>query len=129
MSLSFGLSDAEIDEISSLCHWQFDDERRKVLRAHESCDVRACAGSGKTTLLVAKLIGLTSRWPLQHRGICVLSHTNVGTQRDRAAVSSLVQASLTKSLSTFRWNDSIVHQRLPSDQFRHRPDRQATDVS
>ena len=33
MSLSFGLSDAEIDEISSLCHWQFDDERRNSPRA------------------------------------------------------------------------------------------------
>jgi DNA helicase-2/ATP-dependent DNA helicase PcrA len=74
---SLSLLNSEIDDIASLCSWSFDEERKEVLRRGTSCDVRACAGSGKTTLLVAKLVGLTSRWPHAHRGICVLSHTNV----------------------------------------------------
>ena len=54
-----------------------DEERISVLEAMHSIDVQACPGSGKTTLIAAKLILLAKKWPLQHQGICVLSHTNV----------------------------------------------------
>ncbi len=74
---ALSLLDSEIEDIASLCCWHFDEERKEVLRRGDSCDIRACAGSGKTTLLVAKLVGLTNRWAHNHRGICVISHTNV----------------------------------------------------
>lgn len=43
-------------------------------------DVQACPGSGKTTVLVAKLAILSKKWPYNHKGICVLSHTNVARE-------------------------------------------------
>ncbi len=54
-----------------------DDERISVLHAMHSIDVQACPGSGKTTLIATKLIILANKWPFSHRGLCVLSHTNV----------------------------------------------------
>ena len=54
-----------------------DEERISVLESMRSIDVQACPGSGKTTLIAAKLILLAKKWPFQHKGICVLSHTNV----------------------------------------------------
>ena len=55
----------------------FDAERSKILKSLDTIDVQACPGSGKTTLIAAKLILLSRKWPNRHRGICVLSHTNV----------------------------------------------------
>lgn len=54
-----------------------DEDRISVLESMGSIDVQACPGSGKTTLIAAKLILLAKKWPFQHQGICVLSHTNV----------------------------------------------------
>lgn len=54
-----------------------DDERKAVLLCNSSVDVQAAPGSGKTTLLGIKLALLASKWQAQHRGICILSHTNV----------------------------------------------------
>lgn len=54
-----------------------DNVRISILEAMHSIDVQACPGSGKTTLIAAKLILLAQKWRSQHRGICVLSHTNV----------------------------------------------------
>jgi superfamily I DNA/RNA helicase len=54
-----------------------DNVRISILEAMHSIDVQACPGSGKTTLIAAKLILLAKKWRSQHRGICVLSHTNV----------------------------------------------------
>lgn len=55
--------------------WQFDEERRNVIRSWD--DVQACPGSGKTTLVAAKLLILAKKWTETHKGICVLTHTNV----------------------------------------------------
>ena len=54
-----------------------DDERISVLETMRSIDIQACPGSGKTTLIATKLILLSKKWPFQHQGVCVLSHTNV----------------------------------------------------
>lgn len=54
-----------------------DDPRLEVIKSTDALDVEACPGSGKTTLLVAKLAILARNWTDRHRGICVLSHTNV----------------------------------------------------
>src|SRR5689334_16403560 len=53
------------------------DYGSEVLKFHGQLDVAACPGSGKTTLLVAKLAIMARKWPSRHRGLCVLSHTNV----------------------------------------------------
>ncbi len=53
------------------------DPRMEVIKSTEPLDLEACPGSGKTTLLVAKLAILARNWTDRHRGICVLSHTNV----------------------------------------------------
>ena len=53
------------------------DPRLAVIRSSETLDVTAGPGSGKTTLLVAKLAVLARKWTPSHRGICILSHTNV----------------------------------------------------
>lgn len=55
--------------------WQFDEERRSVICSWD--DVQACPGSGKTTLVAAKLLILAKKWTETHKGICVLTHTNV----------------------------------------------------
>jgi len=63
----------------------FDDERRAVIRSQISGDVLACPGSGKTTALLAKLAILATKMPLpDHRGLCVLTHTNVAIDEIRA---------------------------------------------
>lgn len=54
-----------------------DAERKAVLLEMGSRDVQAAPGSGKTTLLAAKLQLFADKWTHRHRGICVLSHTNV----------------------------------------------------
>ncbi len=63
--------------MQSILNLQFDEPRCEVLFSNASSDVQACPGSGKTTLLVAKLGILAKKWTFPHRGICVLSHTNV----------------------------------------------------
>lgn len=80
------LADVTDKEIANAELWlgaSFDDERRGILFSNESFDVQACPGSGKTTLLVAKLAILGSNWVRPHRGICVLSHTNVAREEIR----------------------------------------------
>jgi DNA helicase II / ATP-dependent DNA helicase PcrA len=53
------------------------DDQVKALLLMESADFQAVPGSGKTTLLGAKLALIANKWPHAHRGICILSHTNV----------------------------------------------------
>lgn len=74
------VADADIDVAERYLGVSFDEPRRQILRSNDSFDVQACPGSGKTTLLVAKLAVLADKWPHAHRGICVLSHTNVARQ-------------------------------------------------
>ena len=68
-----------------------DAERKAVLLEMGSRDVQAAPGSGKTTLLAAKLQLLADKWTHRHRGICVLSHTNVA----RDEISRRLSASST----------------------------------
>jgi len=56
-------------------HWVFDKTRRHVLKSWD--DVQACPGSGKTTIVAAKLLILANKWQESHRGVCVITHTNV----------------------------------------------------
>ena len=78
------ISDTDIDTLiaehnagqkETSVHWNFDEQRRHVLKTWQ--DVQACPGSGKTTLVAAKLLILAKKWEDSHRGICVLTHTNV----------------------------------------------------
>lgn len=71
-----------------------DEDRISVLESMGSIDVQACPGSGKTTLIAAKLILLAKKWPFQHQGICVLSHTNVAKDEiiDRLERSKTIEA-------------------------------------
>jgi len=71
------VTEQDIREVEQCWGVTFDEFGSQILRSNESFDVEACPGSGKTTLLVAKLAILAKKWPYAHRGICVLSHTNV----------------------------------------------------
>lgn len=64
--------------VPDLC---FDDtERQAALLENDSRDFNAVPGSGKTSLLAAKLLLLAKKWPHSHKGICILSHTNVARE-------------------------------------------------
>ncbi|MCA0401556.1 MAG: UvrD-helicase domain-containing protein [Proteobacteria bacterium] len=76
------ISDADIDtlieEVNSASTDRalvFDEARRVAIREHHH--VHACPGAGKTTLIGFKLVLLARKWRLRHRGLCVLTHTNV----------------------------------------------------
>ncbi len=78
----FQISDSDIEHIEKILlplGCSFNEERRAFIRCLKSRDVVACPGSGKTTALLAKILILASKMPFQDgRGICVLTHTNVG---------------------------------------------------
>ncbi len=75
---SIAITDGDIDEIEPLFgNITFDNPRREIIKDLGSFDVQAFPGSGKTTVLIAKLAILAKKWPHEHKGICVLSHTNV----------------------------------------------------
>lgn len=84
------VTEHNILEVEKFLNVTFDDPRRQILRSNESFDVEACPGSGKTTLIVAKLAILASKWPYAHRGICVLSHTNVARQEVESRLAGSV---------------------------------------
>ena len=72
------ITDQDIDEIETLLgDITFDLARREIIKDLGTFDVQAFPGSGKTTVLIAKLAILAKKWPHTHKGICVLSHTNV----------------------------------------------------
>ena len=83
---ALAIADVDIDKVESTQGLRFDQERREFLKHLKSVDLRACPGSGKTTSLVAKLAILAEKWPWRHKGLCVLSHTNVA--KDEIAKSS-----------------------------------------
>lgn len=75
------ITDNDIDEIEQILgNVSFDSERRDIIKRLNTFDVQAYPGAGKTTLLVAKLAILAKKWPFTHKGICVLSHTNVARE-------------------------------------------------
>lgn len=77
MDVGINITDEEIECLSELEGWTFDESRKNILKSMKTLDVQACPGSGKTTLIAAKLILLSQKWSNCSRGICVLSHTNV----------------------------------------------------
>lgn len=80
---SLKISDEDIDALENYFSehdllgsaWKFDPQRRNAIQGW--MDVQACPGSGKTTLVAAKLILLAQKWEHRHKGVCVLTHTNV----------------------------------------------------
>ncbi|HWX67025.1 MAG TPA: UvrD-helicase domain-containing protein [Rhodanobacter sp.] len=76
------LEDEDLDHLAeAFVDLRFDDEeRRMVLLANSTVDVHAAPGSGKTSILAAKLYLLSRKWTHTHRGICVISHTNVARE-------------------------------------------------
>ena len=78
---SIEINDQDIDDIEKLLgNVVFDRHRRDIIKDLSSFDVQAFPGSGKTTVLIAKLAILAKKWPFTHKGICVLSHTNVARE-------------------------------------------------
>lgn len=59
---------------------EFEEEKKQIIKSFESCCIEASPGSGKTTTLVAKLIILAEKLRKNNcdRGICILTHTNIG---------------------------------------------------
>ncbi|MBM3116421.1 UvrD-helicase domain-containing protein [Jeongeupia naejangsanensis] len=77
--------------VPDLC---FDDaERQAALLENGSRDFNAVPGSGKTSLLAAKLLLLAMKWPHPHKGICILSHTNVAREEITRRLAQSVEGS------------------------------------
>lgn len=75
------IDDHDIDWVESmLCNISFDECRRNIIKNLDVIDIQAFPGTGKTTVLIAKLAILAAKWPYEHRGLCVLSHTNVARE-------------------------------------------------
>lgn len=71
---------------------RFDDpERRDALLENGSRDFNAVPGSGKTSLLAAKLLLLAKKWSHTHKGICILSHTNVAREEITSRLAKSVE--------------------------------------
>ncbi|MDQ0876137.1 superfamily I DNA/RNA helicase [Paenibacillus sp. V4I3] len=58
----------------------FSEEQISAIMSHHSFDVVACPGSGKTAALITKIALLLKQLDndKQAKGICVITHTNVG---------------------------------------------------
>lgn len=79
------------DFVPDLC---FNDaERQAALLENGSRDFNAVPGSGKTSLLAAKLLLLAKKWPHTHKGICILSHTNVAREEITRRLAESVDGS------------------------------------
>lgn len=70
-----------------------DAERQAALLENGSRDFNAVPGSGKTSLLAAKLLLLAKKWPHTHKGICILSHTNVAREEITRRLAKSVEGS------------------------------------
>ena len=73
--------DALLEEINTVALdgvLALDVARRLAIREHQH--VHACPGAGKTTLIGLKLVLLARKWRWRHRGLCVLTHTNVAKE-------------------------------------------------
>ncbi|MGE7827325.1 UvrD-helicase domain-containing protein [Paenibacillus sp. NPDC093718] len=57
-----------------------DDQINVIISNHHSYDVIACPGSGKTTVLIAKLALIIRKMEKANKGICIITHTNVGVE-------------------------------------------------
>ena len=75
-AIDISISDDDIDWVENLLGYEFDTQRRDVIKNLDSIDTQAFPGTGKTTVLVAKLAIMARIWRHNNKGICVLSHTN-----------------------------------------------------
>lgn len=83
------ITDVDIDWVESILKGiTFDKARRNIITNMDTIDIQAFPGSGKTTVLIAKLAILANRWPSLHKGICVLSHTNVARDEIKSLIGS-----------------------------------------
>ncbi|CAN7178018.1 UvrD-helicase domain-containing protein [Caballeronia sp. LjRoot31] len=64
-------------------------EQIDAILQSDTADFQAAPGSGKTTLLGAKLSLMSARWPYAHRGICILTHTNVAREEIESCLKSV----------------------------------------
>lgn len=64
-------------------------EQMDALLHGATADFQAAPGSGKTTLLGAKLALMAEKWPYAHRGICILTHTNVAREEIEHCLKSV----------------------------------------
>lgn len=69
------INDDDIYQVQSILDVKFDAKRQLAIKSFN--DVQACPGSGKTTMVAAKLLIIAMKWKHSHRGVCVLTHTNV----------------------------------------------------
>jgi len=72
------IEDVDVSWVEQELGVSFDDTRKSMLTTFG--DVQACPGSGETTMVAAKLLILAKKWQTKHRGVCVLTHTNVAKQ-------------------------------------------------
>ena len=101
------ISDDDINQVENLLgNVSFDAARRDIIKNLDSFDVQAFPGSGKTTVLIAKLAILAKKWPYEHKGSCVLSHTNVAREEIE---SRLGQTDIGKKLLSYPHFIGTVH--------------------
>lgn len=97
--LNISITDDDIQLLSESENLEFDTTRSEILKSLESMNVQACPGSGKTTMIAAKLILLSQKWTETHKGICVLSHTNVAKNEIIRKLTESNNPSATRLLS------------------------------
>ena len=56
------------------------DEQKAFLDAEGKVILCACPGSGKTYVVGKKLLKYLTSWPHAHRGVAVLSFTNIASK-------------------------------------------------
>lgn len=72
---------------------QFTDEQNAFLAANGNVILHACPGSGKTTVVAKKLLQYIDCWNRAHKGVAVLSFTNVASQEIESQVNELLSTS------------------------------------
>ncbi len=73
--------------------------------------VKACPGSGKTLVVAAKMKELLSQWEYTHRGIAIMSFTNVAWEEIQKYLSSKFQVKRSTSYPHFLGTiDSFINQ-------------------
>ncbi|WP_343655616.1 UvrD-helicase domain-containing protein [Paraburkholderia caribensis] len=91
MTARFSLTEDDLSKIEQLFpRLSFTrEEQIDAILNGDTTDFQAAPGSGKTTLLGAKLSLMAARWPFAHRGICILTHTNVAREEIERCLNSV----------------------------------------
>ncbi|MEL7669410.1 ATP-dependent helicase [Methanobacterium sp.] len=63
-------------------------KQEEICKTNGKCVVRACPGSGKTFTVSAKMAYLLKKWEYDHRGIAVISFTNVAWEEIQSELSN-----------------------------------------